>query len=83
MEAILLGPYIRLLGQAKPNSDSENILLKHPRFDTLRDGMDVLKNTNIKYNQEIPTEFETGGQKKCHVTPEFLPSDTSFESDSS
>ena len=73
MEAILKGPYIRFLRQAKSKPEPRKMLLKNPLFDTLRDKMDVLEqeheNTSSR-NINAATEFETDGQNKCYITPD-------------
>ena len=70
MEAILKGPYIRFLRQAKSKPEPRKMLLKNPLFDTLRDKMDVLEQDHEDTNSRNINEFETDGQNKCYITPD-------------
>ena len=85
LEAILIGPYIRFLGRVRPEEVSEKMSLKRPRFDTLRGRMDVLRQNQedmTSRNINVATDLETDRQNKRYITPEFVPSDADFDSDS-
>ena len=51
-----MGPYIRFLRRAERQANSEKMSLKRPRFDTLRERMDVLGQNH----EDMKSRYEGG-----------------------